>query len=98
MYAREEANRLITFVFYETNTKADWGSLGTELYLALGYDEIPSLAVEQHRSRGGGEHRLLSTSFFPCNAHRDNVKISLSKVARCPPPRSAAHGYLNIPS
>ena len=73
-----------------------------ELYLALGYDEIPSLVVEQHRSRGGGGggHRLLSTSFFPCNAHRDNVKISLSKVARCPgaPPRSAAHGYLNIPS
>ena len=57
-----------------------------ELYLALGYDEIPSLVVEQHRSRGGGGggHRLLSTSFFPCNAHRDNVKISLSKVARCP--------------
>ena len=26
-----------------------------ELYLALGYDEIPSLAVEQHRSRGGGD-------------------------------------------
>ena len=25
-----------------------------ELYLALGYDEIPSLAVERHRSRGGG--------------------------------------------
>ena len=25
-----------------------------ELYLALGYDEIPSLAVEQFRSRGGG--------------------------------------------
>ena len=29
MCTREEANRLITFVFYETNTKADWGSLGT---------------------------------------------------------------------
>ena len=28
-YAREETNRLVTFVFYETNTKADWGSLGT---------------------------------------------------------------------
>ena len=52
MYARQEANRLITVVFYETNTKADWGVW--ELYLALGYDEIPSLAVEQHRSRGGG--------------------------------------------
>ena len=25
-----------------------------ELYLALGYDEIPSLVVEQHRLRGGG--------------------------------------------
>ena len=55
-----------------------------ELYLALGYDEIPSLTVEWHRSGGGGGHHLLSTSFFPCNAHRDNVKISLSKVARCP--------------
>ena len=25
-----------------------------ELYLALGYDDIHSLAVERHRSRGGG--------------------------------------------
>ena len=105
MYAREEANRPITFIFYETNTKADWGSLGTVPCAQIWWDTFTGGGTAP--LKGGGGHRLLSTSFFPCNAHRHNVKISLSKVAtapRCPPtpphptPRSAAHGYLNIPS
>ena len=58
-----------------------------ELYLALGYDEIPSLAVERHRSRGGGGG---TTYFRPHSVHATLIGIMLKsrfeKVARCPPP------------
>ena len=70
-----------------------------ELYLALGYDDIPSLAVERHRSRGGG-----TTYFRPHSFHATLIGIMLKSRfqrwhgALVPPPRSAAHGYLNIPS
>ena len=73
-----------------------------ELYLALGYDEIPSLAVERHRSRGVG-----GTAYFrPHSFHATLIGImSKSRFQRWhgapvpppPPARSAAHGYLNIP-
>ena len=44
-----------------------------ELYLALGYDEIPSLAVEQHPSRGGG-----GTAYFrPHSFHATLIGIML---------------------
>ena len=45
-----------------------------ELYLALGYDEIPSLVVEQHRSRGGGG----GTAYFrPHSFHATLIGIML---------------------
>ena len=53
MYAtEEETNELITFALYKTTAKADWGVW--ELYFALGYNEIPTLAAERLRSGGGG--------------------------------------------
>ena len=43
-----------------------------ELYRALGYNEIPSLAAERHRSRGGG-----TTYFRPHSFHETVIGIML---------------------
>ena len=51
MYAREKQIDELHLYFMKPIQKLIGGVW--ELYLALGY-EIPSLAVERHRSRGGG--------------------------------------------
>ena len=63
------------------------------------------LAAGRLRARGGWHHRFL-TSFFPCNAHRVNAKISHSRggggcvcvcvcVCHGAPPRLAAYTYIH---
>ena len=92
----------LQYVFAKFNTGVP-SSASVERMFSMGKDVLRAKRATLSESGSGtssikgegGGHCRLFVPFFPCNAHRANVKMPKSKGARCagapPPPRSAAY-------